>query len=465
MRRNAEGHGLRDIVGDIADRINRGELTPGTRLPPERTLAASLGVNRSTVALAYAELAAAGLVERRQGSGTTVRGDLWGVAPDWPRYLGDSAFEPTRSLRQRVRAAQRAPGVIDLGQGWIGPDLYPRKALQRALRSIKLPPDLDYADPRGDPRLRAIIAAEHERQHGARVDPAMVLVTSGGQQALDLITRSLLRPGDAIAIEQPSYYYSLPLFQSAGIRLLPLPTDEEGIEPNALLPLAQRHGLRLVLLNPTYHNPTTTTLSLGRRERLLALCRSLNIPVVEENGYGRLVLDGAPPPALHTLDRDGRVLYLDTLSKLIAPGLRLGWLIGPEPVIARLAEIKHQIDLGLSVLTQLVAAEFLASSAWSEHLSRVRPILRLRRDDFARRLDAAFGRRMRFTVPAGGLHLWVYWDRAGDDRARVDAAAQAGVAVVPGRLYGASDGSLRLTFACADEATAAEAIRRLASIP
>ena len=119
---------------------------------------------------------------------------------------------------RRFRCWHQAPppGVIDLSQSSIGPDLYPRKALQRVLRSLKLPADLDYADPRGEPRLRAVIASEHERQHGVRIDPDTVLVTNGGQQAVDLIVRALLRPGDAIAIEQPSYYYSLPLFQSAG---------------------------------------------------------------------------------------------------------------------------------------------------------------------------------------------------------------------------------------------------------
>jgi DNA-binding transcriptional MocR family regulator len=464
MRRNPQGRRLTDIVADYADRINRGELPPGARLPPERTLAATLGVNRSTVALAYAELAASGLVERRQGSGTTVRGDLWGVAPDWPRYLADVAFQPTRPLLQRLRAAQRAPGVIDLSQSSIGPDLYPRKALQRVLRSLKLPADLDYADPRGEPRLRAAIAAEHERQHGARIDPETVLVTNGGQQAIDLIVRALLRPGDAIAIEQPSYYYSLPLFQSAGIRLLPLPTDEEGIDPAALPPLAQRHGLRLILLNPTYHNPTTTTLSLARRERLLAICRTLNAPLVEENGYGQLVIDDAPPPALHTLDRDGRVIYIGTLSKVVAPGLRLGWLIGPRPVIDRLADVKQQIDFGMSIVTQRLVTEFLGAAIWREHLANLRATLRRRRDCLARLLHETFGPAMRFRLPEGGLHLWVEWDQPGDDRARLDAAAQAGVVVLPGRLYGAGDGCLRLTFACVGKAKATEAVRRLATV-
>lgn len=462
MQRDADGRRLRDIIIDYANRIGRGELPPGTRLPPERALASSLGVNRSTVALAYAELAAAGLIERRQGSGTTVRADRWGMAPDWPRYLSDAAPEPTQPLMQRLRAAQRLPGAIDLSQASAGVDLYPRKALQHLMRASKLPVDLNDAAPRGDARLRAVLAAEHERQHGRRVDPEQVLITSGGRQALDLLVRALLRPGDAIAIEQPSVAYALSLFQGAGIRLLPLPMDDEGVDPNGLAPLAQRQGLRLVLLNPTYHNPTTTTLPLTRRERLLAICRTLNVPIIEVNSAGRLALDGTPPPALHTLDRDGRVIYLDTISRTIAPGLRVGWLIGPEPVIAHLAELKQQTDGGMNALTPWLVAEFLASDAWPAHLRRLRRALRRRRDHLAPLLAARFGETMQVRWPEGGLHLWARWHYPGDDRARLDAAAATGVVVLPGRLLGAPDGYVRLTLVA--ERVADEAVRRLATL-
>jgi GntR family transcriptional regulator, regulator for abcA and norABC len=464
MARNPPGRRLRDIVSTYAEQIHRGDLPPGTRLPPERRLAERLGVNRATVALAYAELVARGLVERRRGSGTLVRGDLWGVAPDWPRYLAGSAFQPTRPLRQRLREIQRQPGVLDLAQGSIGPDLFPRAALEAILRDLRLPEEMDYPDPLGDEGLRRAIAAEHARQHGVRVEPDRVLVTNGGQQAVDLITRVLLGPGDAIAIEQPSYYYSLTLFQAAGIRLLPAPVDAEGIDPEGLAALVQRQGVRLALLNPTYQNPTTTCLSLTRRTRLLAVCRGLNIPVVEENGYGLLHLDGPPPPALHALDGDGRVLYLGTVSKVLAPGLRLGWLIGPRPVIARLAEARQQIDFGMAGLNQALVARFLTSPAWPAHLERVRSALRRRRDALADALRATLGAAMRLDHPAGGLHLWARWEQRGDDRAGLEAAARAGVAYLPGRLYGAPDGFLRLTFATLAEAEATIAAQRLSSL-
>lgn len=461
MAERSSGPRFRAIVADFAARINRGELPPGTRLPPERTLAARLGVHRSTVAVAYDELAADGLVDRRRGSGTVVRGDLWGVAPDWPRYLAEGAFQPTGPLVQRLLAGRRTPGVIDLVEGMIGPDLFPRRELEGVLRGLTLPPELGYPDPLGEPPLREAIAADYRRHHGLAVDPDTILITTGGQQAIYLIARALLKPGDAIAIEQPSYYYSLPLFQSAGIRLLPVPVDEAGLDPDAVGALFGRHRPRLLLLTPTYQNPTTTTLPLARRERLLAVCRDLNLPLVEDDGYGRLALDGAPPPALLALDRESRVIQIGTLSKTIAPGLRIGWTVGPKPVIDRLADVRQQIDFGMSAVPQLLVAAFLASDAWPRHLDRLRAALRARRDAFVRELTAAFGPAMGFAAPPGGLQLWARWDDPSDDRQRLDAAVAAGVLVGPGRLYGAPDGFLRLSYARVDEATAAEGIRRL----
>lgn len=453
---------FRQIFSDLADQIYRGDLPPGTQLPTERAMAALLGVNRSTVAIAYAELEAAGLVERRQGSGTWVRGDLWGVAPDWQRYIQDGAFQPTTPLLQRIREARRRPGMLDLSEGVLSPDLMPRLMLQEKISRLQLRGNLGYPHALGEPCLRDVLSRYHADRHGFQADPETVLVTGGGQQALYLITRALLRPGDAIGIEQPSYYYSLSLFQSAGIRLLPIPVDEEGARPEAIRHLYQRHRLRLVLLNPIYQNPTTTTLSHPRREQVLAICRSLNIPLVEDDSYADLALDSPRPAPLKALDREGRVIYLGTLSKIAAPALRIGWLIGPKPVIDRLADVKQQMDFGGNTIAQWLAADLLNSPGWEQHLDSLRAELRRRRDRFATRLSALFGDMMRFTLPSGGMHLWASWTGAGADQERLDQALQAGVIVAPGRLYGATDGFVRFTYGQTSESAAEEALQRLA---
>ena len=451
----------REIVADFATRIHRGDLPPGTRLPPERQLALQLGVHRSTVTVAYDELAADGLVERRRGSGTIVRGDLWGVAPDWVRYLAEGVFGPTAPLIARTQEARRIPGMIDLVEGMIGPDLYPREALDRAAQALAFPAELPYPDPRGEPRLRAIIAAQYRTEHGLDLDPERILITTGGQQAIYLILRALLRPGDAIGIEQPSYYYSLPLFQALGARLVPLQVDGQGVLPEAIGAAYSRYRLRLILVTPTYQNPTTTTLPIARRQELLAVCRELNLPIVEDDGYRQLALDDPPPPSLLALDRESRVIHLSTLSKTIAPGIRIGWTIAPNPVIERLASIRRQIDFGMSPVPQWLVADLLAAPDWPAHLVRLRAALRVRRDLFAASLAAQFGPALHFALPAGGLHIWARWDGPGDDRRRLDAAIAAGVTFAPGRLYGAEEGWLRVGFSRTNPTEAAEAIRRL----
>jgi DNA-binding transcriptional MocR family regulator len=461
---------VRQIASEFADRINRGELPPGVRLPSERALAAQRGVHRSTAALAYAELEADGLVERRRGSGTTVTGDLWGVSPDWPRYLADSAFRPTAGLLQRIREARQLPGAIDLSEGSVGPDLLPTTLVNDLLGHGAAPPypdlDLGYSAPLGDLALRRAIAEDFACRHGTPPpDPATILITAGAQQALYLIARVLLRPGDAVAVERPSYAYSLPLFQGAGLRLVPLPMDGDGVDPAGLRPLAERHRLRLAIVNPTFQNPTTTTMPTARRRQLLAACRALNLPLVEDDAYARLAgtvsgVSEAPPP-LKALDADGRVLHIGTLSKAAAPGLRIGWMMAPAPVASRLADAKLQVDFGADRVAQWLAARLVGSAAWETYLASLRSALRARREVLARELAAAFGAHLSFATPAGGMYLWARWATPGDDRRRLDAAAHHGVVIAPGRLYGAADGFVRLTFARGDEATLVEAVRRL----
>lgn len=460
MNRRSSGRGFRAIVADFTDRISRGELPPGTRLPAERALAAELGVNRSTVVAAYAELHADGLVERRQGSGTTVRGDLWGVAPDWPRYVAGSAFQPTGALMQRLEAARLIPGMLDLSQDTVGPDLMPRRVLEELLRTLEAPSDLGYPDRLGDRHLRETIAHRFAGQHGGAVDPDTILVTAGAQQALYLITRALLSPGDAVAIERPSYFYEQSLFQSAGVRLLPLPMDDEGVDPRALRTLSEHYRIRLVLVIPNYQNPTTTTLSAARRKALLATCRSLNIPVVEDDVNGELILEGTRQISLKAMDGEARVIHLGTLSQTAGPGLRIGWVIAPKPVVDHLASVKHQVDYGTSWIAQSLAARLLASAAWEHYLDDLRLTLRVRRDTFVEQLEV-LGPNLDFQVPGGGMDLWVRWSGPGDDRQRLEAAVRAGVLFAPGRIFGAPDGYLRLTFAWANETTAVEAMRRL----
>lgn len=455
----------RDVAAWLADQIHSGMWPADGRLPPERVLALHLGVARGTVASAYDELQAMGLVDRRRGSGTYVHGDLWGVAPDWTKYLEGAAFRPTQALVQRYRDARRQASVVDFTQADLGSALWPSRSLRQCLPGIDVAGALGYADPLGLASLREAVATEMARRAHVSADPESVLMTAGAQQALYLMVHALLKPGDAIAIEKPSFYYSLSLFQSAGIRLLPIPMDREGLDPEGLEALVRRARPAMVWVNPTYHNPTTTTLVMERRLALLDLCHRWNLPLVEDDAFAHLTAAGSspPPPPLKAIDHGHRVIYVGSLSKIAAPGLRIGWIIAPRPVIDRLADAKGQIDLGMAGLMQALALAFLTSNAWPEHVDMVQRELAVRRDRFVAGLNAlrAQGLDAEFEVPAGGLYVWVRWGPPISDRRRLERAVERGVVFAPGRVFGADDGYGRFNYVWEHPGRAAEGLRRL----
>jgi GntR family transcriptional regulator of abcA and norABC len=457
---------VRALVAQLVEEIGRGVWPPESRLPPERTLAERLGLHRSTVAAAYDELAARGLVVRRQGSGTFVKGDLWGLAPDWRRYLEPGAFRPTESLVRAFREGRLRPGVADMAGAELGPSLRPTSLLASLVPPGSGEEVLGYPPAAGIPALREAVAAGFAQRWGRMVGPEAVLVTSGAEEAIYLIARALLRPGDAIVLERPSFLYSLSLFQSAGLRLLPVATDDAGVVPEDLERVVRLHRPAMVWLNPTFHNPTTTTLSAARREAVLEVCRRWNLPVVEDDAFRDLVLEGAPPPPPPLLALAGghRVIHIGTLSKVAAPGLRVGWVVAPRPVLERLADLKSQIDLGTPGIVQAWAARLLSAPAWAAHLQGLARALRLRLEAFRQAATPLAEAGAAFTWPEGGLYVWVRWPDPTPDRVRLANALRAGVAFAPGRVFGADDGYARLNYAALPPARAAEALSRLADL-
>ncbi|WP_259392241.1 PLP-dependent aminotransferase family protein [Paenibacillus thiaminolyticus] len=297
-RRNSQPL-YQQIADDIERRIAYGEFPPGSLLPSERKLAAHLGVNRSTVILAYAELRALGIIESRSGSGTRVSKYKWGATPkhtpNWHRYVEGGSFLPNVAFLSQYR--------------------------------------------------------------GIQTTESSILITSGSQQSLCLITQCLLAPGDAVAIEDPSYCYSLPMFQSAGLRLFRLPVDQHGIRPENVRALYKKHRIKMVFLNPNYQNPTGAVLDAERRAELLHVTSELGLPIVEDDPFSLTAYDGKPPLPLKSIDSLGSVLYIGSFSKIAASGLRVGWMVAPHSVVDRLADARQQMDFGLSLVPQKVAAQ------------------------------------------------------------------------------------------------------------
>jgi 2-aminoadipate transaminase len=481
----------RQIRDGVRSAVLTGALGAGTRLPPERELAPTLGVNRTTITRAYQELAADGVVEARPGRGTVIcaplpasgetgsagrAGALSGATlePTW--LLGLSAFGhgglgPDPGLLRDLTALSARDGVISFAAGTPAPDLVPLDRLQDALHEGLARTGgaaLGYGPVEGLEALRLAIAARMATR-GVTVTPDEILVLSGATQGLALAARALIEPGDDVVVEAPTYVGTLQTFGAAGARLIGVPVDEDGLRVDLLEPILARRRVRLIIVQPSQHNPTGATLVPARRERLLALARRHGVPILEDDAYGELWHEGPDPQPLKALDRGGLVLHLSTFSKTVAPGLRVGWLAAPAPVVARLALAKQFFDLNTGALPQIALNGFLASGDYDRHLGHVRTAYAERRASMLAGLRPAAPYLQVSPGSRGGFYLWCRL--AAGRRARVLAAAagRVGVALLAGEAFyppgmaGGDDGQdrIRLSFAGHTPATIAEGLSRL----
>lgn len=458
---------FKQIMRYFEERIISGELPPDSRIPSERGLAEELGLNRSTISMAYDELRATGLIRSVRGKGTRVSEDLWGVIPsripNWSQYTSKGTFLPTLPLDRRIQEASNMSGIINLARSELSADLLPISEVHQLLKNLSVTASLGYSDPRGDLNLRTTLVSHLNELYGIRVEPDQIMITSGAQQSMHLITQCLLAPGDSIALEGPSYAYSLSLFTSAGLRLFRIPTDEMGLQPDEVIRLHRKHKIRMLFINPTFQNPTGTTLTLERRRRLLDICNELRLPIVEDDAYSALTLDEKiePPSSLFSMeDGERNVIYLGSMSKTVAPGMRIGWIVGPVSVIERLADAKQQMDLGTSAIAQQLAQTFLESGEWARNLVKLKKTLSFSRDRMISALHCFVGEKATWTVPHGGYHLWCRTNVQARDSEILERGIRNKVLFVPGGLYGAERGYVKFSFARATTDEIEEGIQR-----
>jgi GntR family transcriptional regulator/MocR family aminotransferase len=354
--------------------ILEGRLGPGARLPSSRSLAGDLGVSRTTVLLAYDQLLAEGYVDGRVGSGTYVASELPEVAlsAEAPA-TGESPHEPVparlssygrRAVDADVMVPARAGAVrYDFRYGLPPVEEFPhetwRRLLARRARSASLN-SLRYGPSAGIPKLRVAIADYLRRSRAVACTPEQVVVVNGSQQALDLAARVLVDPGDAVVIEEPHYQGARKVFQAAGARLVPVPTDAEGLDPSKLPIDADADGARLLYVTPSHQFPTGATMTLCRRLALLAWAERAGVYVLEDDYDSEFRYEGRPVESMQGLDRAGRVIYAGTFSKVMFPSLRVGYLVLPQPLVEPFAAAKWLTDRHTPTLEQEALADFLA---------------------------------------------------------------------------------------------------------
>ncbi|MFJ7022001.1 PLP-dependent aminotransferase family protein [Streptomyces sp. NPDC101117] len=406
----ARGRSLREALREA---VRSGRLAPGTRLPSSRDLAADLGVSRGLITEAYEQLTAEGYLRSGRGAGTWVGG----AARSAPARARDLAPRPAGDRAGFV------PGSPDVS-------LFPRAAWAAAQRAVltELPHDeLGYPDPRGLPRLRTALAALLARRRGVVADPERIVVLSGVSQAMAVLGLVLHARGiREVGVEDPGSPQHAALYAAAGVRAVPLPLDDEGTAPGPL----RASGVRCVVTTPAHQFPTGIACSARRRAELLDWARSVDGFVLEDDYDGDFRYDRAPVGALQGLDPE-RVAYAGSVSKSLAPGLRLGWLLVPEALAEEVVERKRTLDLGHPTLDQAVFARFVERGDYDRQLRRCQRAYRERRDTLVAALDEHFP-GARVTGIAAGLHVIAALpERYGPEERFLARVAAAGVAVQP----------------------------------
>ncbi|MEU7869411.1 PLP-dependent aminotransferase family protein [Dactylosporangium sp. NPDC049140] len=454
---NAAGRVIQDL------RAVAGAAAPGTRLPTVRELTARHQASPITVTRAIRALAAEGVLDTQPGRGTFVAAraaakpasDLsWQSIALGPRPAGEDAL-------QALLAVPR-PGAIALSSGYLDEDLQPLGALGAALvRAARQPASWQRGPVEGREDLRAWFA----RAAGGALRAEDLVICPGGQAALSTAFRALAAPGDTVLVESPTYLGALAAARAAGLRVVPVPADDAGVRPDLLAAALRRTGARLFYCQPLFANPHGATLVPGRRAAVLAEMRAAGAFLLEDDYARDLAIDADPPPPLVADDRDGHVVYLRSLTKSAAPGLRVAAIGARGPAGARLRAARVLDDFFVTGPLQQAALDFVTSPAWPRHLRALRAALRTRRDallDAVRRHLPALDPP---SVPRGGLHAWLRLPDGTDDVAVTTAAAALHVVVFPGRPWYAAEPDaphLRLTFAAAPPALLDEGVHRLA---
>lgn len=393
------------------------------------------------------------------------------------RYAQRTQRMSSSAIRELLKLTER-PDLISFAGGLPAPEVFPveafESACQRVLREHGAQA-LQYSTTEGFLPLREMIA-RHTRRYGIEVTADNILITSGSQQALDLIGKVFINPGDSILVEAPTYLGAIQAWTAYGAEFVSVPVDQDGMDTD-VLEEALRAGPKFIYVLPNFQNPTGVTLSKPRRLQLIELADRYGVPIVEDDPYGQLRYEGDHLPAVVVLDGDirdncddcyrGNVIYLSTFSKILAPGLRLAWVVAPPEVIRKLVQAKQGADLHTSTFTQMVAYQVSNGGFLDEHVRLIRQVYRERRDVMLAEMDSCFPPEAHWTKPAGGLFMWGVLPEYLQSSEVLKTAIENKVAFVPGTPFYPSGGghnTMRLNFSNANPDDIRTGIHRLGEV-
>jgi GntR family transcriptional regulator/MocR family aminotransferase len=442
----------RQLYWRFRSAITDGLLLPGERIPAARALAKELGLARGTIDTAYSLLTAEGFLQSRGQAGTVVAEGI-NVKALSARAAQTTSPASSQSIRHK------AP-ILPFQMALPALDAFPRKVwAQIGARCVRATQMADMANPSvyGLDSLRSAIATYLQVARGITCSPAQVFVTSGYRNSLSLITHALLKPGDRVLVEDPGYLPTRQLLEYLQIKVAPVPVDADGMQVTQ--GIQRTSGARAAVVTPAHQSPLCVSLSLPRRLELLEWASRQQAWIVEDDYDGEYRYISRPLPALKSLDRDGRVLYCGTFSKVLFPGIRLAYLVVPEAQVERFTQVGQVFLGGCPELTQAIVATFVTEGHFARHIQRMRKLYGERREATARGLKKVLGDRIRIDALPGGMHLILRLTAPTSDRALVERLQQAGIyaeALSDFRLHETTESALLLGFANIDSQAVAE---------
>jgi DNA-binding transcriptional MocR family regulator len=473
---------LRDQIRAL---VYSGDLRPGERIPASRELATQLGVHRTTVANAYAELESEGFISGHVGRGTFIRGEsvVKKISPlphpisvdgclRWESLFADERGE--EFLNRLTQTASR--DAISFVLARPAEQFFPIEELRKCSNAVwrrEASEILQMGPSDGYPPLKQALVALL-RSEGYEAGDENLLITDGGQQALDLVCKAFLRPGDTVLLENPMYPGALAVFAAARARILGVPVRTEsgpsatpGADVSAIEAVLMQNRVKMMVLTPDFHNPTGTTLPVAERRRLLEIAARFQVPIVEDHIYARLRSRGERVPSLKQLDRSNLVVQIDSFSKIAFPGMRVGWFVAPSNVIERLRLVKQATDLHTGHLGQAILAEYVRRGHLGSHLERTRKAYSARQVAIEQALTHHMPPGTKWTRPEGGMCIWLELPPGFDSNDLLIHTRERGVVFAPGRYFYFQNpqmNTLRLGFSGVSEREIARGIAILADV-
>ncbi len=460
------------IARALAEEVQRGRLMPGTPLPGTRTMSELLSVHRNTVTASYQELIAQGWATTQPSRGTFVSEKLPEAPPSRDPVPAHIPTQPNFVITPAPWSDETPAlpaGMLHFTDGTPDARLLPVAALSRAYRRALLKQTrkgLPYSSPEGHEGLRRAVAEMLRTRRAVVASEPNILITRGSQMALYLAAQALVTPGDVVAVEQLGYRPAWEAFRLAGARLVSLPVDGEGLQIEGLENLCARQRVRAVVLTPHHQYPTTVTLGTCRRMRLLQMAARYGMAVVEDDYDHEFHYEGKSILPLASADHQGVTIYIGTFTKLLAAGIRLGYVVAPQTVVARMASLRSLIDRQGDTVLEAAVAEMLIDGELQAHARKARRAYQQRRDALADLLDRKLRGRVQFAVPPGGLALWVRVESGVSTERWARQSRARGLLLSPGSAYaleGVCPAAVRLGYASLSNDELREAVARLAS--